>query len=104
MGLRFFHRFPIVGRFVRLNLSKRGASVSVGVPGAHVTSGTHGTRATVGIPGTGLSYTEQLKPPPPSTSVRVLRAPQQTHRTLTIATVIVVVFVLAIMLLALWAG
>jgi hypothetical protein len=60
MGLRFFHRFPIIGRFVTLNVSKTGVSVSAGVPGAHITTGTHGTRATVGLPGTGLFYTEHL--------------------------------------------
>jgi hypothetical protein len=74
MGLRFFHRVPIVGRFVTLNLSKGGASVSVGVPGAHVTAGTHGTRVTVGVPGTGLFYTEQLtrQPSPADGRVRQL--------------------------------
>jgi hypothetical protein len=60
MGLRFFHRFPIIGRFLTVNVSKTGASVSVGVPGLHVTSGTHGSRVTVGIPGTGLFYTQML--------------------------------------------
>lgn len=60
MGLRFFHRFPIIGRFVTLNVSKTGVSASVGVPGVHVTHGTHGTRVTAGLPGTGLFYTEQI--------------------------------------------
>jgi hypothetical protein len=59
-GLRFFRRVPILGRFVTLNLSKAGASASVGVPGFHVTSGTHGTRVTAGLPGTGLFYTKTL--------------------------------------------
>lgn len=42
---------------VRLNLGRRGTSVSVGVRGAHVTVGPRGVRKTVGIPGTGMSYT-----------------------------------------------
>jgi Protein of unknown function (DUF4236) len=67
MGLRFNRRFGIIPG-VRLNLGKRGASVSVGVRGAHMTFGTNGTRATVGIPGTGLYWTEKLdaKRPDPS--------------------------------------
>jgi len=42
---------------LRLNLGKRGASVSVGVRGAHLTVGHGQVRETVGLPGTGLSYT-----------------------------------------------
>jgi hypothetical protein len=73
MGLRFFHRFPL-SRFLTLNVSKRGASVSVGVPGAHLTTGTHGTRATVGLPGTGLFYTQVLKLPTPTSHVAAWQA------------------------------
>jgi hypothetical protein len=47
---------------VRINLSKRGASVSAGVRGAHITIGPTETRTTVGLPGTGLSYTDLQKP------------------------------------------
>jgi len=43
---------------VRLNLSKSGASVSLGGRGFHYTVGPKGTRTTLGIPGTGLSWTE----------------------------------------------
>lgn len=60
MAFRFWRRVPIIGRFVTLNLSKGGASVSVGVPGAHITTGMHGTQATVGLPGTGLFYTHKI--------------------------------------------
>jgi len=42
--------------FTRLNIGKRGASVSVGGCGAHVTLGHGQVRETVGLPGTGLSY------------------------------------------------
>jgi hypothetical protein len=45
---------------LRLNLSKRGASLSAGRRGAWLTFGSSGTRATVGLPGTGLSYTQQV--------------------------------------------
>ena len=57
MGFRFQKRigFPLG----RINLSKSGASVSLGVRGAHLTLG-KAPRMTVGIPGSGLSWTETL--------------------------------------------
>jgi Protein of unknown function (DUF4236) len=58
MPFRFYRRVPIIPG-VRLNLSKSGASVSLGGPGAHVTFGRRGIRQTVGIPGTGMYYTHQ---------------------------------------------
>ena len=42
----------------RINLSKSGASLSVGGRGAAVNLGRRGLRGTVGLPGTGLSYSE----------------------------------------------
>ena len=42
---------------MRLNLSRSGPSLSLGVRGAHVTVGKRGVRRTVGIPGTGIFYT-----------------------------------------------
>jgi hypothetical protein len=59
MTLRFYRRVRIAPG-VTLNLSKRNASVSVGVRGAHVTTGTSGSRATIGVPKTGIYYTEKL--------------------------------------------
>ena len=58
MTLRFYRRIPIVPG-LRLNLSKRGASVSVGRRGLWWTIGTRGRRATVGMPGTGIFWTER---------------------------------------------
>ena len=58
MGFRFQRRIGIVPG-IRLNLSKSGASVSVGERGAHVTIG-RTPRVTVGLPGSGLSYTSTL--------------------------------------------
>jgi Protein of unknown function (DUF4236) len=57
MGSRFQKRigFPLG----RINLSKSGASVSLGVRGAHVTLG-RTPRVSVGIPGSGLSWTKAL--------------------------------------------
>ncbi|MCB1778757.1 MAG: DUF4236 domain-containing protein [Candidatus Competibacteraceae bacterium] len=59
MGFRFrksIRLFP----GVRINLSTRGASLSVGKPGATVNFNKRGTRLTLGIPGTGLSYQTNL--------------------------------------------
>jgi hypothetical protein len=56
MGLRFRRSLRILPG-LRLNLGKRGASVSIGGRGAHVTLGHGQVRETVGLPGTGLSYT-----------------------------------------------
>lgn len=64
MGFRFRRSIRILPG-LRVNLGKRGASLSVGVRGAHVTVGPTGTRTTVGLPGTGLSYTHLDKPTPP---------------------------------------
>jgi len=58
MGFRFRRSIKIAPG-VRINLSKSGASTSIGTRGAHVTVGHGQVRETVGIPGTGLSYTEQ---------------------------------------------
>jgi hypothetical protein len=63
---------------VRMNLSRSGPSLSLGVRGAHVTVGSRGVRRTVGVPGTGLFYTSttgrhtgvhsarHFAPPPPA--------------------------------------
>ena len=55
MGFRFQKRFSILPG-VRINLSKSGASASVGSRGADVNIGPRGVSANAGIPGTGLSY------------------------------------------------
>lgn len=50
---------------VRLNLSKSGASWSIGRKGATLNlGGRRGPRATIGLPGTGLSWSERLGPAP----------------------------------------
>jgi len=59
MGFRFYKRVSFPGG--SLNLSKSGASLSVGCRGAHVTFGNNGSvRTTVGIPGTGIFYTDKM--------------------------------------------
>lgn len=62
MGFRFQKRISILPG-VRLNLSKSGASWSVGPRGASVNIGKRGVYGTVGIPGSGLSYRERLDKP-----------------------------------------
>jgi hypothetical protein len=59
MGLRFQRRIRLFPG-PRINLSKSGASLSLGVTGARFTIGKT-PRVTVGIPGSGLSYTQVLK-------------------------------------------
>lgn len=57
-SLRFFRRVPLTPG-LRLNFSKSGPSLSLGVRGAHVTFGRRGVRRTLGVPGTGMFYTSQ---------------------------------------------
>lgn len=60
MAFRFFRRIKIAPG-LSFNLSKSGASVSLGPRGTKLTlGGSSGKRATVGLPGTGLYYTTKL--------------------------------------------
>lgn len=59
MPLRFSRRFTLVPG-LRVNLSRGGASLSVGHRGAWYSIGRRGGRATVGLPGTGLFWTERV--------------------------------------------
>lgn len=63
---------------VRLNLGKRGISVSAGVRGASVTLGKNGLWGNVGAPGTGLSYRTRLSGSP-SHQRRVAREQQRQN-------------------------
>ncbi len=60
-----------VGPF-RLNASKSGLGVSVGVKGFRVSTGPRGTYVRSSIPGTGISYSQKIGPPwaitPPTSS------------------------------------
>jgi len=56
-----FRRSFSLGKLLRLNVSKRGLGVSVGVPGLRVGLGADGKlRRTLSIPGTGLRETEVI--------------------------------------------
>ena len=86
MTIRFFRRVTLLPG-LRLNLSKSGASISVGTRGAWLTIGPRGQRASISLPGTGLYWIEQIPPSAP---------PHAGHR----ATFGLVVILLAIA--ALW--
>ena len=65
MGIRF-HKTVSLGKAARLNFSKSGVGLSLGVPGACVSIGPKGTLLSLGVPGTGVSYrktTTALKSP-----------------------------------------
>ena len=60
MGFRFRKIISVLPG-VKINLSKSGASTSIGGKGATVNVGTSGKKTvTLGIPGTGLSYQAPL--------------------------------------------
>ncbi|MHB8689007.1 MAG: DUF4236 domain-containing protein [Candidatus Dormibacteraceae bacterium] len=62
MPLRFYRRASILPG-VRLNLSRSGPSLSLGVRGVHMTVGNRrGTRYSMGIPGTGLAWYTTVHP------------------------------------------
>jgi hypothetical protein len=68
MGWRFRKSFKVMPG-VRLNLSKRGLSATIGASPLSVGIGQAGVYANASIPGTGLSYRQRLDmpqgPPPP---------------------------------------
>ena len=57
MGFRFRSSIRLA-RGLRINLSRSGASLSVGGRGATVNFGRRGIRGTVGLPGRGISDSE----------------------------------------------
>lgn len=60
MGFFRFRKIIPLGKFLRINVSKTGASLSVGRPGATVNVRKDRVDGTVGLPGSGLSYKERL--------------------------------------------
>jgi hypothetical protein len=59
MGFRFQKRISILPG-LRINLSKTGASASIGPRGADLNIGRGGITTNAGLPGTGLSYRSRL--------------------------------------------
>lgn len=84
---RLFRRKNILPG-LRVNLSKSGPSLSVGVRGAHATFGRRGITRTVGIPGTGVFYTSRsghhtgahTTPSPQATRAQLARKLEELHR------------------------
>jgi hypothetical protein len=64
MGWRFRRSFKVIPG-VRLNLSKRGLSASIGGAPFTVNVGPRGVYGTASIPGTGISFREQFAPGAP---------------------------------------
>ena len=60
MGFFRFRKTIPLGRFLRINVSKTGTSLSVGRPGATVNVRPDRVDGTVGVPGSGLSYKQRL--------------------------------------------
>jgi hypothetical protein len=79
MGFRFQKRISLFPG-IRLNLSKSGASVTVGKPGLSVNLGKDGATGNVGIPGTGLSYREKIGSDRISAQEDVLNQPEQNDQ------------------------
>lgn len=74
MGMRYRKSVKIC-KGVKVNLSKSGASLSLGGAGHSVNFGKHGTRTTVGISGTGLSYSKLYGNSHPSKSKQIRKSP-----------------------------
>jgi hypothetical protein len=60
MGFFRFRKTIPLGKFLRINVSKTGASLSAGRPGATINVRKDRVDGTAGIPGSGLSYKERL--------------------------------------------
>jgi len=60
MGFFRFRRSIPLGRLLRINVSKTGASLSAGKPGATINVNKDGVDGTVGLPGSGMSYKQRL--------------------------------------------
>lgn len=65
MGFRF-RKYIRLAPGLKINISKSGASATLGGKGAAVNVGKGGVRATVGLPGSGMSYTTDSLPLPGS--------------------------------------
>jgi hypothetical protein len=59
-----FRRSLRIAGPLRLNLSKSGLGLSLGVPGLHIGRGPRGPYVRAGLPGTGIYYRKSLGPRP----------------------------------------
>ena len=61
-----FRRSLKIAGPVRLNFSKSGLGLSLGVPGLHIGAGPRGRYVRAGLPGTGVYYRKSLNKPRPT--------------------------------------
>lgn len=87
MGYRYRNSLRL-GKGVRLNIGKKSASLTLGVPGMSVNIGKRGVRATTGIPGTGISYSHKLNGNQPQ------MAPNANSKPLSLGKVLVIIFII----------
>ncbi|MDD2609334.1 MAG: DUF4236 domain-containing protein [Giesbergeria sp.] len=94
MGWRFQKRIRLLPG-IALNLSRKGISTSIGIPGARVTLGHGKRRTTLGIPGSGLSYitVQSTKNAPPSAQPQA-----RAGRWLKLLLIAVVIFIVALVI------
>ncbi len=106
MGWRFRSAFKLAPG-IRINLGKRGASLSIGRPGATLNLGTRGARATLGIPGTGISYSTALgagEKPRPAAQLAEAASEAKPEAGSGLGCVMVLVVLGGILLAALFSG
>ena len=106
MGWRFRSSFKVAPG-IRVNLGKRGASLSIGRPGATLNLGTRGARATLGIPGTGISYSTALgagEKPRPAAQLAEAASEAKPEAGSGLGCVMVLVVLGGILLAALFSG
>lgn len=100
VGLRFQRRFSLIPG-LRVNLSKSGASLSVGRRGAWLNfGGKREPNVTVGLPGSGLRYNAQLGNHAQRDPAAAVTPPEQPSR---LALVVRVVIWLVVIALAVWS-
>lgn len=97
MGFRIRRSIKIAPG-VRLNIGKKGSSLSVGKKGATLNFSEKGTRATVGIPGSGISYSETLGKRNSSSTDQAASEPSIGVKVLGWLIVIFVIWVIYIMM------
>ena len=68
-----FRRSLRIAGPLRLNFSKSGLGLSLGVPGLHIGRGPRGSYLRAGLPGTGIYYRKSLGPRPVRTRVPTKR-------------------------------
>src|SRR6266849_350746 len=98
MGFRF-RRTLRLAPGIRVNLSKTGASLSLGRLGATLNFSGWGTKATVGLPGSGLGYSTMLHPGPPT----ALPRDDEMRGLNSSGFIVVAIVVLIIVLFVLWS-